>query len=87
MLQIKMVTAMLCRDFDVVRPEDAAPVNDIYNFTVGPTHVRASMRPRRPVRLGIDVDLRQRNRRMFSLAISFLDRRVADRCKARATTN
>ena len=87
MLQIKMVTAMLCRDFDVVRPEDAEPVNDIYNFTVGPTHFLASMRPRRPVRLGVDIDFRQANRRVFSLPIGFPDRRVADRRNTTATTD
>jgi cytochrome P450 len=85
MLQIKMVTAMLGRDFDVVRPEGAEPVDDIYNFTVGPTHFSAIMRPRRPVRLGIDIDFRQRDRRMISIPVSFPERRVADRRKASAT--
>ena len=87
MLQIKMVTAMLGRDFDVVRPDGAEPVDDIYNFTVGPTHFNAIMRPRRSVRFGIDIDFRQRDRRMISIPISFPERRVADRRKASATAH
>ena len=86
MLQIKMVAAMLCREFDVIRPQDAEPVEDIYKFTVGPTHVRAIMRPRRPVRFGIDIDFRETNRRMFSLPIGFPDRRARERRKARLTS-
>ena len=86
MLQIKMVTAMLCRDFDVTRPKDALPMEDIYNFTVGPTHVYATFRPRRPVRGGIDIELRDGNRRMFVLPIAFSDRRVADRRKENAAS-
>ena len=84
MLQIKMVTAMLCRDFDVIRPEDAEPVDDIYNFTVGPTHFNAIMRPRRPVRPGVDIDFRQREQRTVSIAIHFPDRRMRERRKAPA---
>lgn len=87
MLQIKMVTAMLCREFDVSRPKDAEPVRDIYNFTVGPTHFRAIMRPRRPVRFGIDIDFRETNRRMFSLPINFPDRRMRDRRKTPTATH
>ncbi len=84
MLQIKMVTAMLCRDFEVVRPKDALPMEDIYNFTVGPTHVFASFRPRRPVRGGIDFELRDGNRRMIVLPITFPERRVEERRKQHA---
>jgi cytochrome P450 len=79
MLQIKMVIAMLCRDFEVSRPKDAAPMEEIYNFTVGPTSVLTTLRPRRPVRRGIDIELRDGNRRTFVLPISFPERRVADR--------
>src|SRR3954470_10956012 len=75
MLQIKMVTAMLCRDFEVVRPKDAVPLEDVYNFTVGPTSVPTILRPRRPVQRGIDIELRDSNRRMFVLPISFPERR------------
>ena len=86
MLQIKMVTAMLCRDFEVSRPKDALPMEDIYNFTVGPTHVYATLRPRRPVRGGVDIELRDGNRRMFVLPIAFAERRVGDRRKQHAAT-
>ena len=84
MLQIKMVTAMLCRDFQVNRPTDAQPMEDIYNFTVGPTHVYASFRPRRPVRGGIDFELRDGNRRVIVQPIAFPDRRAQDRRKQHA---
>ena len=86
MLQIKMVTAMLCRDFEVSRPKDALPMEDIYNFTVGPTHVYATLRPRRPVRGGVDIELRDGNRRMFVLPIVFPERRAGDRRKQPAAT-
>jgi cytochrome P450 len=79
MMQIKMFTAMLCRDFEVVRPKDAPAMEDIYNFTVGPTNVYASLRPRRPARRGIDVEFRDGSRRSFTLPIAFPDRRVAER--------
>ncbi len=85
MLQIKMVTAMLCRDFEVSRPSDAPAMHDIYNFTVGPTHLHALLRPRRPVRGGIDIELRDGNRRMFVLPIAFAERRVGERRKQPAT--
>ncbi len=86
MLQIKMVTAMLCRDFEVARPKDAQPLEDIYNFTVGPTHVFATLRPRRQIRGGIDIELRDGNRRMFVLPIPFPERRVEDRRKQHAAS-
>lgn len=79
MLQIKMVIAMLCRDFEISHPKDAAPMEDIYNFTVGPTQVNAVLRPRRPVLRATDTQLRIGNRRSFFLPISFPERRVGDR--------
>ena len=85
MLQIKMVTAMLCRDFDVTRPKDAQPLQDIYNFAVSPINVYATLRPRRPIRGGIDIELRDGNRRTFVLPIAFPERRVSDRRKEHAT--
>lgn len=86
MLQIKMIIAMLCRDFEVTRPEGAKPLEDIYNFTVGPTNVQAILRPRRQIRGGIDIELRDANRRMFVLPIPFPERRVEDRRKQPATS-
>jgi cytochrome P450 len=79
MLQIKMITAMLCRDFEVARPKETPAMEDIYNFTVGPTHVYAALRPRRPARRGIDVEFRDGTRRNYALPIAFPDRRVAER--------
>ncbi|MCW5620425.1 MAG: cytochrome P450, partial [Burkholderiales bacterium] len=58
MLQIKMVVSMLCRDFEAVRPAGAPPLQDIYNFTVGPVNVSALLRPRRQLQPGIDIDFR-----------------------------
>ena len=84
MLQIKMVIAMLCRDFEVAHPTDAAPLEDAYGFTVGPTNVAAVLRPRRSLRFGVDLDLRVGDRRADRLPISFADRRVADRRGAQA---
>jgi cytochrome P450 len=86
MLQIKMVTAMLCRDFEVTRPKDAQPLEDVYNFTVGPTNVQITLRPRRHIRGGIDIELRDGNRRTFVLPIVFAERRVADRRKQPAAS-
>ncbi len=79
MLQIKMVTAMLCRDFEISRPAGAPAAVDVYNFTAGPDCVLALMRPRRPVRLGIDVDFRVTERRTVDRAISFPERRSGER--------
>lgn len=79
MLQIKMVMAMLCRDFEVAHPKDAQPLEDIYNFTVGPTHVDALLRPRRSIRGGIDIELRDGDRRTFVFPIPFPERRVDER--------
>jgi cytochrome P450 len=79
MLQIKMVISMLCRDFEISLPKDAGPLEDRYNFTVGPTHVYAMLRPRASVRRGIDIELRVGDRRISIHPISFANRRVADR--------
>jgi len=84
MMQIKMFIAMLCRDFEVVRPADAPGMEDIYNFTVGPTSVYALLRPRRPARRGIDVEFRDATRRSFAAPIAFPDRRVAERRRPHA---
>jgi cytochrome P450 len=85
MLQIKMVISMLCRDFDVTRPAGAEPLQDIYNFTVGPVNVRALLRPRRAVRPGLDIDLRVGERRLQMRSIPFPERRVSER-RRRTTT-
>jgi cytochrome P450 len=85
MLQIKMVLGMLCRDFELVKPPDAEPLRDMYNFTVGPVNVRALLRPRRAVRLGIDLDLRAGERRIHARPIAFANRRVGDRRKGVST--
>ncbi len=84
MLQIKMVTAMLCRDFEVAHQEGAPPLDDVYGFTVGPTNVRAVLRPRRTLRFGVDLDLRTGDRRAVVIPIAFADRRAADRRRRHA---
>jgi cytochrome P450 len=86
MLQISMVTAMLCRDFEVTHPEDAQPLEDAYNFTVGPTNVFAALRPRRPVRRGTDIELRIGERRTLVIPISFPERRLAQRRQQQAAS-
>jgi cytochrome P450 len=79
MLQIKMAVAMLCRDFEVKRPKDAPPMKEIYNFTVGPTSLYATLSPRRSIRGGIDIEFRVADRRAQVLPIKFPERRIADR--------
>ncbi len=86
MLQIKMVMAMLCRDFEISHQADAQPLEDIYNFAVSPINVYAILRPRRPVRGGVDIELRDGNRRMFLVPIEFPERRAGDRRKQPAAT-
>jgi cytochrome P450 len=81
MLQIKMVIAMLCRDFVVSRPKNTPAMEDVYQFTVGPTHVYTSLSPRRSIRGGIDVEFREKDRRTSVLPIDFAERRVAQRRK------
>ncbi len=85
MLQIKMFVAMLCRDFQVVHPADAEPLEDIYNFTVGPVNVRALLVPRRSIRPGIDIELRAGDRRKVSLPLAFPERRRGERRGQAAT--
>ena len=82
----QQATAMLCRDFEVSRPKDAPPMEEIYNFTVGPTHVYATMSPRRSIRGGIDIEFREKDRRANVLSIDFPERRVAERRKQDTAT-
>jgi cytochrome P450 len=82
MLQIKMVLAMLLRDFDVSRPAGAEPPTDVYNFTAGPNCVHTLLRPRRMLRPGMDLELRVEERRRASLPIAFPDRRRGERRRA-----
>jgi len=86
MLQIKMVVAMLCRDFVVSRPKDVPAMQDVYQFTVGPTHVYTSFSPRRSVRGGIDIEFREKDRRTNVVPINFPERRIAQRRKQRAVS-
>jgi len=79
MLEIYMVVAMLCRDFEILRPVDAPPPESEYAITVGPTHVHALLRPRRSLRFGLDIDLRVGERRVREARIQFPDRRLAER--------
>ncbi|MFN0317976.1 MAG: cytochrome P450 [Burkholderiales bacterium] len=79
MLQIKMVIAMLCRDFEFSRPANAPPVEDVYAIVVGPTSVLATLRPRRALRMGTDIELRLRDRRTAARPLVFPDRRVGQR--------
>jgi cytochrome P450 len=48
MLEIKMVTGMLCRGFEVERAPGSPPTGDVYAFTVMPTNLFARLRLRRP---------------------------------------
>jgi cytochrome P450 len=48
MLEIKMVTAMLCRNFEVHPAPGAPAAGDVYAFTVMPTNVFACLRLRQP---------------------------------------
>jgi len=84
MLQMKMVTAMLCRDFSVSRPSDAPAPEAVYSFTVGPDNVYSLLQLRRQVRPGIDIEMRVAERRATSRPITFSDRRHADRRKQSA---
>jgi len=84
MLQITMVTAMLCRDFELSHPKDAPPLEDAYNFTVGPTNVFAMLRPRQQIRRGTDIELRIGDRRTLVIPIPFAERRVGDRRRQHA---
>src|SRR6185295_6152216 len=84
MLQMKMVTAMLCRDFSVSRPPDAPAPEAVYSFTVGPDNVYSLLQLRRQVQPGIDIEMRVAERRATSRPITFSDRRHADRRKQTA---
>ena len=46
MLEIKMVAAMLCRNFDVSRAPDSRPAKEVFSFTMMPSSVRVRLRPR-----------------------------------------
>jgi hypothetical protein len=82
-----MAVAMLCRDFEVSRPNNMPEMKEIYNFTVGPTSLYAMLTPRRSVRGGIDIELRVAERRVQALPIDFPERRIADRRKQTVTSN
>ena len=62
-------------------------MKEIYNFTVGPTHLYASLRPRRSVQGGIDIEFREENRRTVALPIDFPERRVTERRNQGAAVN
>jgi cytochrome P450 len=84
MLQMKMVTAMLCRDFTVSRPADAPAPEAVYSFTVGPDNVYSLLQLRRSVRPGIDIEMRMAERRTTIRPITFSERRHTDRRKRSA---
>ena len=46
MLEIKMVAAMLCRNFDLSRAPDAPPTEEVFSFTMMPSSVRVRLRQR-----------------------------------------
>ena len=46
MLEIKMVAAMLCRNFDVSRAPDSTPTEEVFSFTMMPSSVRVRLRQR-----------------------------------------
>ena len=46
MLEIKMVAAMLCRNFDLSRAPDATRTEEVFSFTMMPSSVRVSLRQR-----------------------------------------
>jgi cytochrome P450 len=46
MLEIKMVAAMLCRNFEVSRAPDSPPTEEVFSFTMMPSSVRVSLRQR-----------------------------------------
>ena len=45
-LEIKMVIAMLCRNFEVARVADAPPVEEVFSFTMRPENLFVTLRPR-----------------------------------------
>ena len=46
MLEIKMVAAMLCRNFDVSRAPDSRPAEEVFSFTMMPSCVSVRLRRR-----------------------------------------
>ena len=46
MLEIKMVAAMLCRNFDVSRAPDSPPAEEVFSFTMMPSRVSVRLRRR-----------------------------------------
>ena len=48
MLEIKMVTAMLCHNFEVVRFPGAPPPEEVFSFTMMPKNLFVMLRERRP---------------------------------------
>jgi cytochrome P450 len=50
MLEIKMVAAMLCKNFDVVRITDGPPVEEWFSVTMMPRNLLVTLRPRRSAR-------------------------------------
>lgn len=48
MLEIKMVAAMLCRNFDVERFPGAPPPEEVFSFTMMPRNLFLTLRQRRP---------------------------------------
>lgn len=48
MLEIKMVAAMLCRNFDVSRAPDSLPAEEVFSFTMMPSSVSVRLRRRAP---------------------------------------
>jgi cytochrome P450 len=46
MLEIKMVAAMLCRNFDVSRAPDSPSTDEVFSFTMMPSSVRVRLRQR-----------------------------------------
>ena len=47
MLEIKMVIAMLCRNFEVVPVRDAPAVEEVFSFTMRPENLFVTLHPRR----------------------------------------
>jgi len=48
MLEIKMVIAMLCRNFDVARAPDALPTEEVFSFTMMPKNLFVTLQRRQP---------------------------------------
>jgi len=46
LLEIRVVLAMLCRNFDVELANDGQPVEELFAFTMAPTNLRVRFRPR-----------------------------------------